>query len=226
MKNYLILTICFSLALLMFTESSEAYQVVWNYANRTDFYNTNPSPDEHGNDNVWYYQYGPLNSSDSSTYTNMAYKLTQGWKYSSSTSDWYPDVWMNSFHAGPSNDSIIGFRAPLSGEYSIHLVISHLYDYGDGQKIYIQKNSTILAEQINLVGESHTFDLDVTLDSDDDYIYIRLNKYLSSHGYDRVTISDLTITGTFADPIVIPEPVSCILLASALMSAVGLKSLK
>ncbi|RJP62052.1 MAG: PEP-CTERM sorting domain-containing protein [Candidatus Auribacter fodinae] len=212
--------------LLIYAAGVSAYELTWDYLARTTWGDGfRPDGDSYGNTAVWDYKYTPLNSTSYALYQALSnwYEPYGMWSYLpvpgvAADNNWLV-VAVNTAHPGNLNDLAIQFIAPMDGVYDVSV---QLYNWNgenlngaDGQDFYLQKMSSILDTETNPVhGTSVLSAQDVSLLAGES-LFLRINMKANSH-YDSISVQQFVVTGTFPDPVVVPEPASVLLMLAGL----------
>ena len=212
------------MVIMLFSVMSNSYAAtVWNFYDRTGWGDENYSDgDEYGNEDVWYYKYGPSNSADPSTYeiltSDQAFGYT-GWVIAPST---YPSVLYRwgyvEIHPEGTLDVMIEFVSPVDAIFDINIAC-HL----DGQTVngtnsILQYNDQVLMT-IDNGGNLSATNIAV---SAGDSIFFRVYSKGNRH-YDITYIDSFTLSATQFLDNAVPEPMSILLLSGAIIGLIQRK---
>jgi hypothetical protein len=206
---------------------------VWNFKTRTDGGQVAPwgqdhrvYDDEHGNSDVWHFMYGPIASSNPTTFkTDLVrggslsiffWNTPSGNRYNNAFYRYGNSVEI----VNQEYDMIIAFVSPVQGLFDLFIDAYEHHQSSDGQFIYVQKDDVILTSKLFQANVRSQINYQVDLNIGDT-LYFRINRNNSS-SWDHLYLEALTITQVEEveeieeTPDVIPEPASLVLLGLAL----------
>lgn len=203
--------------------SSVAFSAViqWNYLARTGWGDAVMGDgDEHGNSNVWYYQYGPSTSFDPADFNDLTAWNGDYWH----PGDTYPYSRFAQVHPDFNQSVMIRFISPVSANFDINVSLTNAYNNtaSDGQIFHILKETSLEYSVENARGDSKSISVNVDIAAGESLYVIIDPKTQAS--WDVININSFTLTGdTEAYTGTVPEPASIVLLIASLAGLVRRK---